>query len=115
MAEATIPKGPHYDHGNSVSHLRQCCLDALQGRRVSPLNKRGAVAIFGLIAVLPVAALARYVVAPPVADVPSFGPVLLAIVCSVAAARRGSRWWLLVTIPGALWGSVALLQLAIRE
>ena len=79
------------------------------------MNKWGAVAIFALIAVLPVAGLARYLVEPPVADVPSFAPLLLAIVCSIAAASRGSRWWLLVTILATLWGFVALLQLAIRE
>jgi hypothetical protein len=80
------------------------------------MNKWGMAAILALIAVLPVAALSRYVgESGTAADVPPFAPLLLAVLCSVAAARRGSRWWLVVTLLAALWGFVVLLQLTIGE
>jgi len=79
------------------------------------MNKWGAVAVLALIAVLPIAGLTRYLVEAPLADALSFAPLLLAIVCSLVAARRGRRWWLIVTVLAALWGFITLLQLTIGE
>ena len=46
-------------------------------------------------------------------DIPPFIPLIAAILCSTAAAIRGSQWWLTITIVAALWGALVLFQLIV--
>ena len=40
---------------------------------------------------------------------------VLALTCSVVAARRGSRWWLTVSAAAALWFTLTLLIVTVGE
>jgi hypothetical protein len=79
------------------------------------VNKWGVVSVVALLAVLPVAAVGWHVGGPHtrISDIPPFIPLIAAILCSTAAAIRGSQWWLTMTIVAALWGALALFQIIV--
>jgi hypothetical protein len=80
------------------------------------MNKWGMVTILALLAALPVSAVTRYLAGSMFAgDVAGEVVLLLAIICGVAAVRRGTRWWLAATLLAALWALVVLLQFVVGE
>jgi hypothetical protein len=78
------------------------------------VNKWGLTGILALLAVLPAAA-ATAVFSMRLADAAGLVLLLLAIVSSVRAAKRGTRWWLVVSGVAALWAGVVVVQIAVGE
>jgi hypothetical protein len=81
------------------------------------LNKWGVAAATALVLVIPASSVAFLIAGgnTPGTDVPGLILQLLAIWWSIVAARRGSRWWLVVSGLATLWCLSVVLQLAFGE
>ena len=81
------------------------------------LNKWGIAAIIALLAVLP----AGFAVATlsggntPSSNFAALTVMLVAISCGFIASKRGSRWWLIVSVLATLWTCIVLLQMVLGE
>jgi len=80
----------------------------------SRLNKWALTATLALFAGLPATA-ATAAFSMELSDVTASLLLLLATSTGVLAARRGSRWWLVVPAVAMLWGLLVLLQLVVGE
>ncbi len=74
------------------------------------INRWGLASVIALVAVLPIGALAWQVGGPHtlVAEMPPVILMIAAVICSTAAAIRGSRGWLTITVVAAIWSLLTL-------
>jgi hypothetical protein len=83
----------------------------------SRVNKWGLASVVSLILVIPAAgASATFAGGNGLAsDVTGMIFMLSAILFAVLAAKRGSRWWLVVSVLAAPWALLTLLLMTIGE
>jgi hypothetical protein len=80
----------------------------------SRLNRWGLTALLALVGVVPAAA-AIAVFSMRLSEATGVALLGLATFSGVMAARRGTRWWLVVSAVAALWELVVVLQMAVGE